>query len=194
MLHRLLLALLIVCSASAQDDRVLFCSDLESGHALRECKAHIKGAPPVFIASLAQDISIGVLQAFYRKACPDGGCMIDFRPMDRRLRSVNQAELLASITRSLREKCKVIAFSGTSSDEILVTTKSETGNDSLSYYQVLLVARSCSKDSDGSHSCEILGGASKLTTSNGRRQTDTDETCQAIEQDILDRLTKLVVN
>ena len=174
---------------AATDDVSPFCS---SGREFPEtCSTHLQSAPLIYVEKLSDPFSKPVRDAYYAKVCPSGKCLLSLSGLDARLRKIDYLALLSQLVAHVRSNGKSIAFSGTSAQELLITTNSEELNGQTRYYQILLESQSCQGPERGDAICSVVGGASVVTAANGQHRLSTDALCQSTEKQILGYLTSL---
>jgi hypothetical protein len=154
----------------------------------RPCKLALAGAPLVYAGKRLQNFSLHALDRWIDRVYLNNGdpcprCVVHFLFYDIAVGQVDYLVLRNTLIEKLRSSGEAIAFNGSSTGELLVTTWPKTINRNITYYQVTLLTVPCNVFDTGT--CGALGSATKLVIDkNGRRSSSTDRLCHDLEAHI----------
>ena len=189
----------IVCALISQLSSAL-CQTLPtcSLEYLGPCKMRLNNSPKVYGFNTAKPLSSEAERkwhdTFYLKygdTCPN--CAVAFHVHSNAVSQVDYEELYKAIRSRLIDAGEHIAFSGLSSNELLVTTVPKANRALTSYYQILVVTDCLPQGRAPEYACEVFGSANIIRDlEKSSQNSGTDDLCEALEKHFADYFFQLM--
>jgi len=171
-------------------------NDSCSRHSKGNCITDIKSAPSVRgftapeVGFARKAMSEWIKKVYLKNGDPCPTCAVHFSFYDEAMQHVDYAVLEKNIRLKLNASGQQISFNGTSSDELLITTKPVAKADGKRYYQVVIIGNEC-RDNRG---CDVFGSATQLVFSGKDKESSvTDPLCEDIENYLSDYFYELLI-